>query len=77
MERVGVDIGGTFTDLVGLKDGEIVEEGPAAQVMSAPQNPYTKSLIAAAPQPPERATPTDLMETPDAQHPALHDKFAS
>jgi peptide/nickel transport system ATP-binding protein len=60
-----------------MKDGEIVEEGPAAQVMSAPQNPYTKSLIAAAPQPPERATPTDLMETPDAQHPALHDKFAS
>jgi peptide/nickel transport system ATP-binding protein len=60
-----------------MKDGEIVEEGPAAQVMSAPQNPYTKSLITAAPQPPERATPTDLMETPDAQHPALHDKFAS
>ena len=60
-----------------MKDGEIVEEGPAAQVMSAPQNPYTKSLIAAAPQPPERATPTDLMETPDAQHLALHDKFAS
>ncbi len=60
-----------------MKDGEIVEEGPAAQVMSAPQNPYTKSLIAAAPQPPERATPKDLMETPDAQHPALHDKFAS
>lgn len=60
-----------------MKDGEIVEEGPAGQVMSAPQNPYTKSLIAAAPQPPDRATPTDLMETPDAQHPALHDKFAS
>ena len=37
-----------------MKDGAIVEQGPAASVMSAPQDPYTRSLLAAAPKPPER-----------------------
>lgn len=60
-----------------MKDGQIVEEGPAEQVMSNPQNPYTKSLIAAAPKPPKRAAAKDQLETTDAQHPALHDKRAS
>ncbi|MEP2639877.1 ABC transporter ATP-binding protein [Roseobacter sp.] len=60
-----------------MKDGEIVEEGPAPAVMSAPQNPYTQSLLAAAPKPPDRLISTDQLETPDAQHPALHDKRAS
>ncbi|MEM8572312.1 MAG: ABC transporter ATP-binding protein [Pseudomonadota bacterium] len=35
-----------------MKAGEIVEAGPAAQVMSRPSHPYTKDLLAAAPQPP-------------------------
>lgn len=60
-----------------MKDGEIVEEGPAAQVMSQPQSPYTKSLIAAAPKPPKRAATIDQLETSDAQHSALHDQRAS
>ena len=60
-----------------MKDGEIVEEGPAQQVMSQPQNRYTKSLIAAAPKPPERAANKDQLETKDAQHPPFHDKRAS
>jgi peptide/nickel transport system ATP-binding protein len=29
--------------------GEVVEEGPAAQVLKAPQHPYTKALLAAVP----------------------------
>ncbi|MEO0679414.1 MAG: ABC transporter ATP-binding protein [Pseudomonadota bacterium] len=37
-----------------MKDGEIVEQGPAARVMAAPQSPYTRALLAAAPAPPER-----------------------
>ncbi|WP_259913878.1 ABC transporter ATP-binding protein [Jannaschia sp. M317] len=37
-----------------MKDGEIVEQGPAEVVMSNPQSDYTKSLLAAAPKPPER-----------------------
>ena len=37
-----------------MKDGEIVEQGPAQQVMSTPQNAYTKTLLAAAPKPPAR-----------------------
>ncbi|MEM1161039.1 MAG: ABC transporter ATP-binding protein [Pseudomonadota bacterium] len=41
-----------------MKDGQIVEQGPAAQVMTAPQNLYTKALLDAAPTPPERRDET-------------------
>ena len=35
-------------ELVVMKDGEIVERGPAEQVFSAPETDYTKALMAAA-----------------------------
>src|SRR5215475_7349123 len=35
-------------EVVVLRDGKVVERGPAAQVFSAPQTPYTRALIAAA-----------------------------
>ncbi|MEM9148294.1 MAG: ABC transporter ATP-binding protein [Pseudomonadota bacterium] len=38
--------------VVVMKDGEIVEQGPTAQVMGAPSQDYTRSLIEAAPKPP-------------------------
>lgn len=37
-----------------MKDGLIVEEGPAHEVMVDPKDDYTKALLAAAPQPPVR-----------------------
>ncbi len=37
-----------------MKGGEIIEAGPAQQVMDNPQHPYTRELLSAAPQPPER-----------------------
>lgn len=40
--------------VVVMKDGQIVEEGPANDVMVNPQDDYTKALLAAAPQPPVR-----------------------
>ncbi|MEO1250599.1 MAG: ATP-binding cassette domain-containing protein, partial [Pseudomonadota bacterium] len=35
--------------LVILKDGSVVEEGPAADVLAAPQHPYSQELLAADP----------------------------
>ena len=31
-----------------MKGGRVVEEGPAERIFSAPQNPYTQALLAAA-----------------------------
>lgn len=38
-----------------MKQGEIIERGPAATVMSNPSHPYTRALVSAAPQPPATA----------------------
>jgi peptide/nickel transport system ATP-binding protein len=37
-----------------MKDGEIVEQGAVHEVMNAPRSDYTKTLLAAAPKPPQR-----------------------
>ncbi|MEO8759058.1 MAG: microcin ABC transporter ATP-binding protein, partial [Devosia sp.] len=35
-------------DLLVMKDGKMVEAGPAADIFAAPQSDYTKALLAAA-----------------------------
>ncbi|MGM9380658.1 ATP-binding cassette domain-containing protein [Streptomyces antibioticus] len=37
------------TDVLVMKDGRAVEQGPAAAVLTEPQHPYTRSLLAAVP----------------------------
>ncbi|MEM8878608.1 MAG: ABC transporter ATP-binding protein [Pseudomonadota bacterium] len=36
-----------------MKSGEVIEAGPAAAVMNAPSHDYTRTLVEAAPQPPQ------------------------
>ena len=35
-------------DIVVMKDGVVVEAGPAARILDAPEHPYTRALMAAA-----------------------------
>jgi ABC-type glutathione transport system ATPase component len=36
-------------DIAVMKDGKVVETGPATRVLAAPQHPYTKTLLASIP----------------------------
>ena len=35
-------------EILVMKDGKVVERGPAAQLFDAPRDPYTRALMAAA-----------------------------
>lgn len=43
-----------------MKDGSIIESGPAETVMSNPSHEYTKALLAAAPKPPMRQAAAEI-----------------
>jgi len=44
-------------DVIVMKAGEIVERGATEEIMSSPKHPYTRSLLAAAPNPPILSSP--------------------
>ncbi|NSY41401.1 ABC transporter ATP-binding protein [Leisingera sp. ANG59] len=45
-----------------MKSGEIVEEGPAAEIFANPQHPYTQKLLAAEPSGQPQPVPADAQE---------------
>ncbi len=47
-----------------MKDGEVLEQGPAAQVLGAPSHDYTKALIAAVPGEGTRGKPLSPASAP-------------
>jgi peptide/nickel transport system ATP-binding protein len=58
--------------------GRVVEYGRAEEIYADPKHPYTRSLLAAIPEPdPDRAAPRDLPrgEVPDAARPPLGCSF--
>ncbi len=44
--------------IVVMRGGEIVEQGPAERIMTAPESDYTRSLLDAVPKPPSGGAPT-------------------
>lgn len=47
------------TRILVMYAGEIVEEGPEAEIVDSPKHPYTQLLVAAAPDPDQRGTRQD------------------
>ncbi len=59
-----LNLAGSLCDrLVVMKDGAIVEEGPATRVLTAPTAPYTRRLVAATP---SLATPAPVTAAEEA-----------
>ncbi len=51
-----------------MKDGEIVETGPTAEIFANPQHPYTQKLLAAEPSGAPSSVPSDATEIVSTQN---------
>ena len=68
-------VAGRADEVVVMRSGEVVERGAAAQVLAAPQHPYTRALLEANPTIAEAAVSTasvpEPADGPDAPAPVL------
>ena len=63
-----------------MREGAIVEQGPTAQIISAPRHPYTRALLNALPEgkpPKSRLTATDSTSPPRTTAPPAYNAVAS
>jgi peptide/nickel transport system ATP-binding protein len=58
-------VAGTVDDVLVMQHGRAVEEGPVERILTAPEHPYTRSLLAAVPRvdAPRRVSTVDDTET--------------
>ncbi len=54
----------TVDRVVVMYNGEVMEQGPVAQIFEAPSHPYTKKLLASLQQPPAQQTSEDAELAP-------------